>query len=89
MPAVSATTTRIDMAAWTEWHAVRAPWCDPTRCTSHDMRLNGPDRVNGVPAGPSAALTVHGVAEVFVREQKERAARFRAIVDELLAEAAA
>lgn len=81
-------TQRTDVAAWAEWHAVHAPWCDTTHCGSHTVRLNGPDLVNGKPAGPSAALTVPGVAAVFAREQAERAARFRTTVDQLLAAAA-
>jgi hypothetical protein len=81
-------TQHVDIARWIEWHAVNAPWCDPTRCDSHTIRVNGPDLVNGKPAGPMAALTVPGVAEVFVREQEQRAARFRVIVDDLLRQAA-
>lgn len=81
------TGMRVAAATWAAWHAAHASWCDPTRCTSHTVRLNGPDLVNGRPAGPLAVLSGAQPAEEFATEQAARAARFRALVDDLLAEA--
>lgn len=65
-----------------DWHAVHAPWCDPAYCRSHEVRLNGPDLVNGKPDGPFAAIL--GWPTAFAAREQARQDRFRALVDELL-----